>query len=144
MKCWSILQLIPTPLGFHGSSDQSPTVLATTTLYHLCSSPGCCREFTKSFAQGQRTTAMGSILNPTLYHNPGSTVHGWEAEKEGIRRVYAFLFFFRGAKLRCSRVGLAIWEKHVGRKNAGREDELPPEWDRFLPKAGSASLPSPA
>lgn len=28
VKCWSIVQLSPTPLGFHDSSNQSSTVLA--------------------------------------------------------------------------------------------------------------------
>lgn len=87
---------------------------------------------------------MGFSLNPPPCHHPGSAVHGWEAEKDGtvcrksdvFMHLFFFIFFFLcRAKLRCSRVGLAIWEKYVGRKNAGGEDELPP-----APRAGP--LPS--
>lgn len=91
MKCWSILQL---PLVFMTAATRAQQYRLTTTLSHFCSSPGHCKEFSKSFAQGERAIAMGSILNPALYHNPGSTVREWEAGKERTRRVYAFVCLF--------------------------------------------------
>lgn len=145
VKRLSILQLRPTPLGFHNSSDQISTVLAHNHPVSPLLLTWPLQGVHKELCSAEReSNSNGLHPKPHSLPRPGQhspRVGGRKRENQTCL-CFFFFFFLHGAKLRCSRVGLAIWEKYVGRKNAGREAGLPSSGTAFLRRQARPPFPA--